>query len=347
MSKYKITLTPLDWFFFGGEQTFDNGERQSFIARSNRMPQQTTLLGMVRYQLLKWNNLLLCGDKEKDESKLDQTKVWVGENSFNIESTEPQSFGKIKKISPVFIQKGNHKLMPMPLTNGINVRFVKGDVWMNGVKRDKTIDAVFDEKNYSNYVKFIDDEQKPWDYIGDHGIFSSTMQIGITKADSGDENEKGFFKQETLRFKDVDTSYAFFLELEDGTEFKDDIVFIGAQQSCFKMEVKPYEEGLFIPDHPEGSILLLSPTYISNRETLDDNCLQCWSGTITFRNLQQRSNGKLQSGVISYHRQSSMNSFLTAGSIIFYENETQLNNLKGILDNLNLKNIGYNIYDVK
>ena len=56
MKVFKVTLEPKDWFFFGGSSTFDNGTKTSYIAHSLLFPQQTALLGMIRYQLLKQNN---------------------------------------------------------------------------------------------------------------------------------------------------------------------------------------------------------------------------------------------------------------------------------------------------
>ena len=348
MSRYKVTLTPLDWFFFGGEQTFDNGVTQSFIARSMRFPQQTTLLGMVRYQLLKQNNLLLIGNEDYDKTIASKMETLIGKDSFDIEAQDIQSFGKIKSISPVFIQIGGHQLVPMPLTYGLNISFDKGEVWLSGIKKETIIKAPsFQEKEYDNYCKMIDETGKPWDIDGKDGIFTSSMQIGITKADEGDENEKGFYKQETLRFKSGDASFAFYLELEDDTKLDCGFVFIGAQRSCFKMEVEESDEKLFVPDHPVGSILLLSPTYIGDRALLDSNCLQHWSGTTSFRNLQQKIGGKLKSGAIHYHRHSSQCTFLTAGSVIFYQDSKQLDKVKGLLDSNNLINIGYNSYSVK
>ena len=345
MNRYKITLKPLDWFFFGGEQTFDNGETQSFIAFSNHMPQQTTLLGMVRYQLLKQSGLLLTGNKEDDyDAKLESTKDLVGSCSFDIESSSLQKFGKILNLSPVFIQKGEHRLMPIPLSYGMNVLFKEEKVWMSGKTSNQIIHAPeFNEKYYTNYCKYIDDSENVW---FDDDIFVSSMQIGITKAGDADANENGFFKQMSVRFKDNDTSFAFYLELEDGVEIKNDFVFMGAQRSCFKMDVIPNNEQLFIPNHPEGSILLCSPSYIDDTEELNKNCLQHWSGSIHFRNMHQRTDGQLNSGAVNYHRYSSLCSFLSAGSVIFYE-ESHLEILKKLLCNSNLQQIGYNIFNVK
>ena len=59
MSKvtYKITLTPVEGYFFGGETTFGEGQAKNYFAKSNLLPQETALLGMLRYQILKLKGL--------------------------------------------------------------------------------------------------------------------------------------------------------------------------------------------------------------------------------------------------------------------------------------------------
>jgi hypothetical protein len=136
------------------------------------------------------------------------------------------------------------------------------------------------------------------------------------------------------------------LELEDGIKLDEDIVFIGAEQSCFKMEINDCD-CCFVPNHPAGSILLLSPTYINSRIELDEHSIMYWCGTTGFRNLRQSEGGKLKSGIISYHRHSSLCTFLTAGSVIFYGDDKQKNNLEKMLKKQNLQNIGYNHYSIK
>jgi CRISPR/Cas system CMR-associated protein Cmr3 (group 5 of RAMP superfamily) len=173
------------------------------------------------------------------------------------------------------------------------------------------------------------------------------MQVGITKSTGGDENEKGFYKQEVIRFKESDTSFSFYLDLDDGVILGDDIVFIGAQRSCFKMSVQPLNKSLFIPEHPAGSILICSPTYVKDMNALNENCIQHWSRTISFRNIRMDNKGNLKSGAISYSRHGSLCTFLAAGSVIFYDSTEQKNNIVTLLNIDNLKNIGYNHYSVK
>jgi len=78
-----VTFTPSDAFFFGGENTFGNGENRNFYAASNAFPQQTTLVGVMRHALFE------AGHRDK-----------IGQ-SFVVGKTP--DFGDLKNISPVFI----------------------------------------------------------------------------------------------------------------------------------------------------------------------------------------------------------------------------------------------------
>ena len=61
MTDFHIALTPIDKFYFGGDMTFPVGNDKndafntkfsSYIIESTYFPQQTSLLGMLRYLLL-------------------------------------------------------------------------------------------------------------------------------------------------------------------------------------------------------------------------------------------------------------------------------------------------------
>jgi CRISPR-associated protein Cmr3 len=57
MAKYLIKLYPIDRYFFGSDVTF-GADNSNYFVRSVYFPQQTTLLGMLRYYLLLQNNML-------------------------------------------------------------------------------------------------------------------------------------------------------------------------------------------------------------------------------------------------------------------------------------------------
>lgn len=348
MTRYKITLQPIDWFFFGGEQTFDNGVSQSFIARSNRLPQQTTLLGMVRYQMLKKANLLPLTDANREEAS-----TLIGPSSFNI-TQNAASFGLIHSLSPVFIEKGKRRLVPAPLNHGYICSFDSATrLWLSGKETTGMICVTskdgkpYDDKSYwknDNYSLLIDQDDNT---LNSNNLYLSKMQIGITKGTEQDDNKKGFFKQETLRFKNQDTHFAFYLELNGDNLIENDFVFIGAQRSCFKMEVSnTTDDQPFVPKHEPNTILLLSPTFVDNVDSLNDLTSYHWSYGLPFRNLVETTKGKLKSGTIAYNRHSSLITMLAPGSILFY-NSPNREKLISLLTKPHLQQIGYNIFDTK
>ena len=105
MSKYLLKIKPLDSFFFGQEDKYrkriDSTKKgglatvADYFQRSAYFPQQTTVLGMLRYYLLLMNNQIPIKNK-------DLAKELIGERSFD-SNQNGQEFGKIENISPVFI----------------------------------------------------------------------------------------------------------------------------------------------------------------------------------------------------------------------------------------------------
>lgn len=105
MSRYLVTLKPVEAFFFGGERTFEfydennKKELQNNIIKSSMFPQQTSVLGMLRKEILNIKKLIKEDWDYKDKDKIEK---YIGPESFNIDKEE-QDFGIIKEISPVFL----------------------------------------------------------------------------------------------------------------------------------------------------------------------------------------------------------------------------------------------------
>src|ERR1035437_5105326 len=109
MTKFLIRLKPLTPYFFGGENTFGDNN-QSYYVRSNYLPQQTTLLGFLRYELLLQNKLLGTDPEKKDWKSLIGKKSFQKENGAYI-----SEFGAIKKISPVFLSSEQESYIPQAM----------------------------------------------------------------------------------------------------------------------------------------------------------------------------------------------------------------------------------------
>ena len=364
MKMYRVTLEPLDWFFFGGESTFDNSVKTSYIAHSNKFPQQTALLGMLRYQLLKQDHLLTVNDMKRPN--LDDVKERIGEGSFDMDNNG-QTFGYIRGLSPVFIEKnGDVDLFSVPLSYSYDLSFETGvEVYLNGKKKNTLIsdlnsagENTFNPKIFNNYMKLY---CKNGDTEMLENIFETKMQVGITKntdfENDKDRDENRFFKHEMVRFLRSDCNrfrFAFYVELSNGY-LKDDFVFLGAERSCFKMQVSELTDTsgakkIFMNNHPckseKGRIVLLSSTYVNDLEKLNVLCKFHWSFSVPFRNIIQAKDGSghLKSGVISYHRRDICYNMFCMGTVLFFD-EKDRKEIEGLLDNAHLQDIGYNYFD--
>lgn len=366
MRIFKVTLEPKDWFFFGGASTFDNGTKTSYIAHSMLLPQQTALLGMIRYQLLKQNNLLFGQGGKPDMSEV---KKLIGENSFCMNDDSPKSFGAIIGISPVFLeeyklesQQAMRELYPLSLTNSYKLSFNKDvRVYMTDKEKKMLIDDndSFVVKEYENFMKYGD---KDGNLISTDNIFETRMQVGITKntdfkPEEG-EKEGNFFKHEMVRFrssKDKSTSfrYAFFVQLNN-QEIRRDHVFLGAERSCFDMKIIPVEgaelKQLYLDHCPskcdtKGRIEILSPTYVEDVDKLDSLCDFHWSYIIPFRNItfNKDGKGKLNSGNVSYDRGAISYNMLCSGSVLFFD-ESKRKDIEDMLNKEYLQSVGYNYF---
>lgn len=367
MKIYKVTLEPLDWFFFGGESTFDNSVKTSYIARSDRFPQQTALLGMIRYQLLKREGLLTMEGKKPDPNKVNNL---IGSGSFSM-TNEKQAFGVISGLSPVFIEREDKNtkctdyFFPATLTKSYQLSIVSGEgikVYLNGCEKTCIIEdnGTFNEKEYDNFLRF---QSRDGHELMQSDIFETRMQVGITKnTDYGQEADSAknrFFKHEMVRLKNTSESkfrFAFYVEL-NGKQLKSGYVYLGAERSCFKMVVTDVEtaEGvtlqqIFLQNRrsasEEGRIEILSPTYVEKMDELYHLCEFHWSFQVPFRNiLQSKENrGKLNSGGVSYNRCSICYNMLTPGSVLFF-NENNRTKIEKLLKDEHLQLIGYNYYN--
>jgi CRISPR-associated protein Cmr3 len=260
MSKYLITLKPLSPFFFGGENTFGEDNANYFV-HSNYLPQQTTLLGMLRYELLAQNDLLGTDPVTEDWKSL------IGEKSFEKNNDSfTDKFGCIKNISPVFLIEKGIKYIPQSLdwstlkdtgmVSPVDVSFdTAADVYTNHFHQKKcpalkTSDGkAYDPKQELKplWVSSDGNAIRQWDFETDfdnskgfgNGFFVRKIQTGIHRGkDKSADDEGNFYKQVFCQFKEPDTCFAFYADIDvpTGKEFKSRIMTMGGERSAFSMQ---------------------------------------------------------------------------------------------------------------
>lgn len=278
-TRYLVRLTPIDAYFFGGEVTFGDNKNQNYLVKSNYLPQQSALLGLMRYEILCQNDMLFGEGKNVDKNKVEKL---IGAKGFD--PTQPAaSYGIIKKISPVFIEKQEVFYTRMPLDADITVS-LKNElkVYYNGIAKPLPTLEGYDYKKYNNYCYWCSNNIS--NKINESDIFIETERIGIQK----NKTDDAFFKQTLIRLKEG-FNFAFTIDIEGVLEAKSAIVPLGGNQSRFKIEITECNKEnklnnfdlceYFKPLANDNRILLLGDAIIpdATRDKIDfiwGNCIE-------------------------------------------------------------------------
>ena len=128
MTEYLVTFKPLGDYSFGsdrrfsfvGKNNYSEDEYAPYFIRTNRVPEQSTVFGMIRYLILVSNGIELKQDFQYDDDTRDNMKALIGEKSFSLNG-DVQHFGKLEKISPIFLRKmrknSEEIVIPNPFNN--------------------------------------------------------------------------------------------------------------------------------------------------------------------------------------------------------------------------------------
>ena len=218
MSAYRVTFTPSGPYFFGNEKTFKypgqevkNDFGNLYYIRGERMPMQTTLLGALRYILLPQKGM---GDNLRSEESVQA----IGKASFDIDSTEVQSFGKIKKISPVFIRRGEEYFIPTPFDHDCTVKKVKDKpTYYSPMSDYGEVDTIDGKKlylrDYDSKFGITDSFMSLSDAHLETELFTSDVRVGINRSD---RSKGGFFKKEYVALK-RGFAFAVFADIDNDT----------------------------------------------------------------------------------------------------------------------------------
>jgi CRISPR-associated protein Cmr3 len=300
--EYQIKLRPLTKYFFGGEKYYDEQDSVFYFERSREFPQQTTILGVMRYQLLLENSLISLGSHGAHIGKGDRATAaeLIGETSFDGEVT---SFGKITYLSPVTIidGDGNHWINypNAKLENGeyanLDVEFLndcKLSLHSDNEIRNKI--PVFKNFNHKKGIEYgfaqVNDMQN---FLPRSTVFSEKIkneeQIGIYKAYRkkgvvSETEEKGFYK---YQYCHINEGFAFscFVEMDREITEKKSIVRLGKERTAFELEVSEVENPFTNEEITPGSqVLLISDAYLTG--DWSQYCKTAVCDIIPFNNLQ-------------------------------------------------------------
>ena len=376
----KISLKPLDKFFFGGENSFketggnDNDRRATYLLHSRNYPQQTGILGLIRNQLLLQSGLLSDNSAQvKDKAA---AKELIGDKSFRMGATGP--YGIIEAVGPVFLgDAGGSSWWPAPLD----------DVLMK--KEDDPPYAMQLEKNgrhafLQGYLEKLGLHAQLQRISGDNltmdAAFVTQEQVGISKGAKpwgneivGQDDEEGYYYQGFVRFAaskentvTPDRFCCYLKLLEAQSPLISGIVEMGGERSTFYMDVEPMDELTDIPE-PEpvayrnttraagiATLVCMSPAWIPDQEALQKHALLLATQTIPFRFLKSEANTDHHQNVQRKNRhqpngnvtESKLYQLLDRGSVVHFDaaNETLKNTITHLFNHPGLQQIGYNQY---
>jgi CRISPR-associated protein Cmr3 len=349
MANYQIKLTPVDTYFFGGEKHIEkDGKLESnYFVESNLYPQQTTLLGLLRYYLLLKNTSVFANNRIT--SRADATKI-IGPSSFDY-NLPPDNFGKIISVGLLYFQHNSQNYFFAPLDIAFEMENFQLIKEKNGKKTD-----------YNAKDHFLDICQYLVDNKGNKvklsEIISDIPQVGNEKAEKGaskEEKDNKFYKQNAKKMS-PGWNFCFDAEIADGAGIpdKDDVLFVpfGGEKSFFKMEViKQAPVSFSIPANFKRTkpyILCLSDCFVS-ADILKQASLSV-NRYVSFRNIQskvektEKYSGLSQKDDKQLTRSNRYN-LLQRGSIIYFDNEQKRDGVKYLIESNNTKHcitIGFN-----
>lgn len=247
--EFFCTLKPVEPYFLGGERNFVFGEQAKdkvdYYITSEDSPQQSTILGMVRYLMLSKAGLLsdmyYGSDKERrDKAKARNVEIrsqqaeLIGRQGFFFEDQKPaQDYGKLYSISPLFLVNAeNHRMVRTPLNHVAGeaeyqpFAMQDGYVTENGTESILPID--FKAKDWLT-DSFVDLDDETHKIVKRDDIFNCKEHTRIGRG----EEEDGYFK---MVYKHLSEGYklGFYCQAEEDALPKADIVYLGLGKSAFQ-----------------------------------------------------------------------------------------------------------------
>ena len=353
LKKYIVKLKPVGPFFFGGEKTFGSLKSQNYFTVSDVMPQVSSIVGLLRFLILK-NNLGLDCKAIADE---------IGPESFTLSFTKcgdrdyVPNMGRLKSVSPVFITDPNSGAYytRMPLDSGYSVSAVenvKGSHVSSGMVDIKKGDEAFEMKKFDNYMYWTKVTDGKVEKVKEDDFIKYDERIGINKGErNGDDHN--FFKQKMVRFLG-DEEFIFTTEIEENNDvtlqgLTGEIVKLGAS-SLFRISIeegnidwKEEFKSLRTSSAEKGKkeemnkIILLSDMYLPDFSILYEKSIFVWGISKTFRSIITKSE---EEHSWSNHKKSALYRVLPAGTVIFFKDEEVPNllSIKGLVT------FGFNLF---
>lgn len=213
-----VTLTPVEHYFFGGENLNPDGT-ENYLQHSLKLPQQTTLLGAMRFLLLQTADKSVFNNNKIQDKE--EAKKLIGYKGFDM---QPGQYGKITSLSEVLLwhHPSNKFYLPLlawednknkPICSIKKEKETSGNYfWSQSL--NQTIPVSLSEYNYKKGV------QEYWistnGQLKEEEIFSECIHAGNykNKPDKKENDDDAYFKLCYYSLR-KDFSFVFNMEVED------------------------------------------------------------------------------------------------------------------------------------
>ena len=370
MNTYKVKIKPVDTFYFGSERKFNPADDSgtNYLVESLTTPQQTTILGMLRYALLTGQIRQMGNDLLKNDNL-------IGLMSF---MPELKKYGIINRISPVFFDDGKTLLEEAGLNYQLykektvptmfELKKINGNANSSVPTKDVYYLNKYDHKEYLNHYLVPRgntdklNNLKPYDII-----LNQCFQPGNKKNRSGMTDDEGFYKQTKFMMGD-NYSFCVFMETTHPVSESDFYATLGGDQSLFHISIQNAKSFPSNPeaDNKEGIVTLISHAYLTDNvlnstffsiiETVNFRYLRTVLGkTKNYSSIYTQDERKKEKELNDKEKKDwwnrenrpkfSQNIRLVSKGSVFY-----CKDVKGFVDKINLgagyQAIGYNYYRI-
>ena len=367
--KFLIKLKPMTPFFFGTDKTFSDETLHDVT--SSYFPQQTHVLGMLRFFVLQSHSLVSLRRRGRWVKNRDFKKAFALIGGFDKKSNiqKIESFGKIESISPVFILSTKDSKIDdfhfiAPKDTGLDIEHNETEeiVQIANKKRNTTfyiknfnpkigtVNALTTSKFWKEYldkkIPHIKDDVKidkkylhKLNLLSFDEVFSPVNQVGIRRdkeSKSVKENDEGsFYHKTSYRFVKNDYEFAFVVEVSDDIfKEKEGFVYLGAERSSFQIKIEDLSKEIeqFFPKNIlDEKLIALSDIEIENFDGIDFMINEEYIAHAFMKREAEK-----QQRASSNHSKSKQRCYIPRGSVLFVNEKFQKDQLH--------KKFGYNYF---
>ncbi len=325
--KILIKITPLEPYFFGDENTIRFDDTNKYYVSSMNTPSAATIMGMLRYTLLKQADYLKENGYSNDEIK--RNNNLIGSQSF---SPEIKDYGAIKAVSPLFIMERDNIddiYIKLPLNhkysmdlNGKYTPLQYTPIELSQQSYETSHGPIMLPKQGEFSGKFIVTDDM---YVNINNLnicyemFSDFVKITNRKGAS----DKGFMKK-CFKVLKKDFCFAILVELDESATLKNTICYMGREKSSFALSVE--DASFSLEDKITKSALSKTGEFSYALSDIILNKAPDYKAfaMVNIKNLRYLNTETKPDEKISITRGSTLHSVISAGSVFYGKPELDI-----------------------